>query len=154
MCFLNCVIFSKKESFNLLEVWLPLLWQLSWRKRWGKEVSLLLVFNKHWLDFPQLGWQPQSKPLVYSLQRLNLQTLLIGEHQVPGSLSNFSVSMLVCLASTHYPPPSSRYLGLPVLRHLKIMWGWFSAFPSLDLRFHFLRSDLSSTGPSTFYTWF
>lgn len=144
--------FLWRKSSSLPEgwVWPPLLWEPSWRKEWGS-VSAFGI-QKTLTDFRQLGLEP-PKSLAYPLQRINFQTSAGWENQVPGSMSNFSEfsSWSFCFN----PPPLtliSRHLVLPILRQ-KILWsnsGWFSSFPSADLRFHFLRCDLRTNGPFTF----
>lgn len=144
--------FLQRKSSHLPEgwVWPPSLWELSWRKGW-RSVSAFSI-QETLTDFCQLGLA-SPKSLAYPPQRIAFQTSAGWEYQVPGSMSY--LSEFSSWSSCFNPPPltlTSRHLVLPILRQ-KILWGnsgWFSAFPSVDLRFHFLRFDLSTNGPFTF----
>lgn len=78
----------------------------------------------------------------------------VGEHQVPRSMSDFSE--FPPWSSLFQPTNSQSHVQTPGTAHAEtfencvVSTRLVLAFPSADLRFHFLRSDPSSTAPSTF----
>lgn len=150
MHFWNYFTFSREESSNVAEgcFWLCLLWELNYRKGLGVSAS-----STH-IDLISLSWTPcQSSWLILSREQ-TFRFLWVGEHQVPGSMSDFSE--FPPWSSLFQPTTSHSYVQTPGTAHPGTFENcvgsvrWVLAFPSADLRFCFLRSDPSSTGPSTF----